>query len=85
MLRVEPSNSVSDERAIGYLALGLFTARDLHRADDTQALEVVRMPFRAAFEAAMAGDLSDMLTVAMLLKAHHIAGRDCCRRSSCGR
>lgn len=73
MLRAQLSNSVSDERAIGYLALGLSAARDLHHADDTEALEVVRMPFREAFDAAMAGDLEDVLTVAMLLKAHHMA------------
>jgi hypothetical protein len=33
----------------------------------------VRVPFREAFDAAMAGDLQDVLTVAMLLKAHHMA------------
>ena len=73
MLRAQLSNSVSDERAIGYLALGLSAARDLHHADDTEALETVRVPFREAFDAAMAGDLEDVLTVAMLLKAHHMA------------
>src|SRR5688572_21203557 len=73
VLRAQLSNSVSDERAIGYLALGLSATRDVHHADDTEALEVVRIPFREAFDAAMAGDLQDMLTVAMLLKAHHMA------------
>ncbi|HEX7944355.1 MAG TPA: DNA mismatch repair protein MutT, partial [Phenylobacterium sp.] len=58
---------------IGYLALGLSPARELHPADDTEALEVLRVPFREAFDAAMAGDLQDVLTVAMLLKAHHMA------------
>jgi 8-oxo-dGTP pyrophosphatase MutT (NUDIX family) len=73
ILRAQLSNSVSDERAVGYLALGLSPARDLHHADDTEALEVMRVPFREAFDAAMAGDLQDVLTVAMLLKAHHMA------------
>ena len=73
MLRAQLSNSVSDERAIGYLATGLSPARDLHAADETEALEVVRVPFREAFDAAMAGHLEDVLTVAMLLKAHHMA------------
>uniref|UniRef100_UPI0025FCE8A8 NUDIX domain-containing protein n=1 Tax=uncultured Phenylobacterium sp. TaxID=349273 RepID=UPI0025FCE8A8 len=73
VLRAQLSNSVSDERAIGYLALSLSAASDLHHADDTEALETVRVPFREAFDAAMAGDLEDVLTVAMLLKAHHMA------------
>lgn len=73
VLRAQLSNSVGDERAIGYLALGLSPARELHPADDTEALEVLRVPFREAFDAAMAGDLQDVLTVAMLLKAHHMA------------
>ena len=73
VLRAQLSNSVGDERAIGYLALGLSPARELHPADDTEALEVMRVPFREAFDAAMAGDLQDVLTVAMLLKAHHMA------------
>jgi 8-oxo-dGTP pyrophosphatase MutT (NUDIX family) len=73
VLRAQLSNSVSDERAVGYLALGLSPARGLHPADDTEALEVARVPFREAFDAAMHGDLHDVLTVAMLLKAHHMA------------
>ena len=31
------------------------------------------MPFREALDAALAGDLKDVLTVAMLLKASHMA------------
>jgi 8-oxo-dGTP pyrophosphatase MutT (NUDIX family) len=73
ILRAQLSNSVSDERAIGYLAFGLSPARDMHRPDETEALEVVRVAFREAFEAAMDGHLEDVLTVAMLLKAHHMA------------
>ncbi|MBL8772676.1 MAG: NUDIX hydrolase [Phenylobacterium sp.] len=73
ILTAQLSNSVSDERAIGYLATGLHAAGDGRHADDTEALEQARVPFREAFDAAMAGDLQDMLTVAMLLKAHHMA------------
>lgn len=73
ILRVQLSNSVSDERAIGYLATGLSATHGAHHADDTEALETVRVPFREALDAAMAGDLQDVLTVAMLLKASHMA------------
>ena len=73
VLRAQLSNSVTDERAFGYLATGLSPARDLHHADDTEALEMVRVPYREALNAVIAGDLQDVLTVAMLLKAYHMA------------
>ncbi|MBX3484820.1 NUDIX hydrolase [Phenylobacterium sp.] len=73
ILTAQLSNSVSDERAIGYLATGLHPADGTQHADDTEALEMVRVPFREAFDAAVAGDLQDILTVAMLLKASYMA------------
>jgi 8-oxo-dGDP phosphatase len=73
ILQAQLSNSVSDERAVGYLATGLSSAAGAHHADDTEALERVRVPFREALDAAVAGDLKDVLTVAMLLKAYHMA------------
>ena len=73
ILQAQLSNSVSDERAFGYLATGLSIADGGHHADDTEALEKVRVPFREALDAALAGDLKDVLTVAMLLKASHMA------------
>jgi 8-oxo-dGTP pyrophosphatase MutT (NUDIX family) len=73
ILQVQLSNSVSDERAFGYLATGLSIADGKHHADDTEALEKVRVPFREALDAALSGDLKDVLTVAMLLKASHMA------------
>jgi 8-oxo-dGTP pyrophosphatase MutT (NUDIX family) len=73
ILRAQLSNSVSDEQAFGYLATGLTPATAGHAADETEALELARVPFREALDAAVAGDLQDMLTVAMLLKAYHMA------------
>jgi 8-oxo-dGTP pyrophosphatase MutT (NUDIX family) len=73
ILQAQLSNSVSDERAIGYLATGLSPAEGSHHADDTEDLERVRVPFREALDAAVAGELQDVLTVAMLLKAYHMA------------
>ncbi|HEX4710655.1 NUDIX hydrolase [Phenylobacterium sp.] len=73
VLRAQLSNSVTDERMIGYVALGLSQAPGAHRADDTEALALVRVPFREALDAAMAGYLPDMLTVAMLLRGYHMA------------
>jgi 8-oxo-dGTP pyrophosphatase MutT (NUDIX family) len=73
VLRAQLSNSITDERMIGYLALGLSEATEAAHADDTEAITLVRAPFREALDAAMAGHLPDMLTVAMLLRGYHMA------------
>lgn len=73
VLRAQLSNSVTDERMIGYLATGLTEATETPKADDTEAITLVRAPFREALDAAMAGRLPDMLTVAMLLRGYHMA------------
>ena len=73
VMRTQLSNSVTDERMIGYLALGLSEAEDAHHADETEAIALVRVPFREALDAAVAGHLPDMLTVAMLLRGYHMA------------
>ena len=74
VLRTQLSNSVTDERMIGYLALGLAeTATDTRDADETEAIVLVRAPFREVLDAAMGGHMPDMLTVAMLLRGYHMA------------
>lgn len=71
VLRAQLSNSVTDERAIGYVAWDFTPAHEA--ADDTEDLAVARVPFREALESALGGHISDMLTVAMLLRAYHMA------------
>ncbi|HEY0435458.1 MAG TPA: NUDIX hydrolase [Phenylobacterium sp.] len=73
ILRAQLSNSVTDERMIGYLATGLSPADKRPEPDATEAIVLARVPFREALAAATAGYLPDMLTVAMLLRAHHMA------------
>lgn len=73
VLRVQLSNSVTDELAIGYVATGLSVADAIPEGDGTEDIARVRVPFREALDAAMAGWIFDMLTVAMLLKAYHMA------------
>lgn len=73
VMRTQLSNSVTDERMIGYLATGLTAAGSSHAADETEAIALVRVPFREALDAAVAGYLPDMLTVAMLLRGYHMA------------
>ena len=73
ILRVQLSNSVTDELAIGYLATGLRPASETLHADDTEDIAMVRAPFREALQAAIDGHIRDALTVAMLLRAYHMA------------
>jgi len=72
VLSVQMSNSVTNEVGVGYLAMSLTPAA--HSApDDTEDLAVVRVPFREALRLAISGEIQDSLTVAMLLRAHHMA------------
>ena len=73
VLRAQLSHSVTDERMIGYIATGLTEASETSKADDSEAITLVRAPFREALDAAMAGHMPDMLTVAMLLRGYHMA------------
>ena len=71
VLRMHLSNSVCDEQAICFLAWNLSEGEAA--PDDTEALRIARVPFAEALEAALAGRLQDSLTVATLLRAHHMA------------
>lgn len=73
VLRAQLSNSVTDEQAVGYLATGLSPAAGRHEVDATEDLAVVRVAYSEALDAAAAGRLKDVLTVAMLFKAYHMA------------
>jgi 8-oxo-dGTP pyrophosphatase MutT (NUDIX family) len=73
VLRAQLSNSVTDEQAVGYLAMGLSETAVGHHADETEAIALARVPFAEALAAALAGDMQDVLTVAMLLRAYHMA------------
>ena len=71
VLSFELSNSVTDERGFGYLATGLYPAPS--EPDDTELIRLARVPFREALDAALSGHMSDMITVALLLRAYHMA------------
>ena len=71
ILTMQLSNASSDEVAYIYLATGLSPA-EMDR-DPTEALTLVRLPFRAALAAAVHGRIADSLTVAGLLRLHHMA------------
>ncbi len=71
VLRFQLSNSITDEQGFGFIATGLSQV-DID-PDETEDLQIVKVPFRQALDLAMAGHISDMLTVAMLLRAYHMA------------
>ncbi|PWE17480.1 DNA mismatch repair protein MutT [Marinicauda salina] len=72
ILDFDVSNSVTDERAIAFLAWDLArgeAAPEGAEADITQRRE----PFQAALEMAMSGEIRDGFTLAMLAKADYMA------------
>jgi len=73
ILRMELSNSVTDEIAHGFLAMGLSPTNG--EPDETEDFAVARVPFREALDAATAGHMPDAITVALLLRTHHMAVR----------
>jgi 8-oxo-dGTP pyrophosphatase MutT (NUDIX family) len=73
VLKVQLSNSVTDERAVGFVALGLREADTGHQRDDSEDLQLARVPFRELLAACLAGHIEDALTVAMTLRAYHMA------------
>jgi 8-oxo-dGTP pyrophosphatase MutT (NUDIX family) len=71
ILTMELSNSISDEFCHGYLALSLTPTATA--PDETEDLAMVRVPFPEALDAAVSGHMPDSLTVALLLRVHHMA------------
>ena len=71
ILTMQLSNASSDETAYIYLATGL-TPTDMER-DATEALALARVPFGEALKASVDGRIRDSLTMAGLLRLHHMA------------
>jgi 8-oxo-dGTP pyrophosphatase MutT (NUDIX family) len=72
---LDMSNSITNERADGYLAWGLTpgaTAREGSEAD----MEMKRLPLQSALAMAMSGEIRDAFTVVMLAAADHLARND---------
>jgi ADP-ribose pyrophosphatase len=67
------SNSVSDEHAITYLAWDL--TEGAAQPDETEQLQLRRVPFAEAVRMAMGGEITDAMAVAGLLKAQLLLDR----------
>ena len=71
VLSLQLSNSVTDERGFCFLAMGLTQAET--DPDDTEDIAIARVPFTEALAAAVDGHMEDAMTVAILLRLHHMA------------
>jgi 8-oxo-dGTP pyrophosphatase MutT (NUDIX family) len=66
ILRMHLSNSVTDELAIVYLARGL--RMGAAQPEDTEQLQVRRVPFEEAYQMVCAGEITDAISVAAILR-----------------
>lgn len=71
ILRLDLSNSVTDEQALVWLAYGLTPGTAQPDADER--LEIRRLPFAQAVEMALAGEITDAISVAALLRVRLMA------------
>lgn len=69
LIQCHISNSVTDERGI------TFVAKDLTRGDtefeETEDLQILELPVEEAIEFVMNGEITDVLSIASLLKLSH--------------
>ena len=71
VLRMEMSNSITDERAIAWLAWDL---SEVEKAPDpTEVIELVRVPFMTLMREIDRGAVRDTFTVVTALRAYHMA------------
>jgi 8-oxo-dGTP pyrophosphatase MutT (NUDIX family) len=72
LLTLHLSNSVTDERAVVYIAEGLQAGRmDL---EDSEDIEVMKLPLQEAVAMALDGRITDAISVAALLKIALLRG-----------
>lgn len=66
LLRIHTSNSVTDELGIVYIAKELTAGNTAF--DDTEKLQIWKMPFEQALQMAMNGQITDSLSLAGIFK-----------------
>ena len=72
LLKMHPSNSVTDELAFTYVAEDIALGKP--EFDETEDLLIKKIPFTEAIEMAMNGLITDGLSVASILKYARISG-----------
>jgi len=66
ILNVHISNSITDEGGVVYLAEGLEHGKT--EFDDTEKIEIRKLPFADLLQMALSGEITDVLSVAGILK-----------------
>ncbi|MDX5346452.1 MAG: NUDIX hydrolase [Hymenobacteraceae bacterium] len=70
IMRIHTSNSVTDEEGFVYLALDLIPGET--EFDHTEDLQIKKLPFAAAVDMVMNGEITDAISVAGILKAEKL-------------
>lgn len=71
--RMHLSNSVSDELGIIYLAQGL--TQEQAEPEETEDLQLLKLPFEKAYQMVLEGKITDSMSVAAILKTHIMLGQ----------
>ena len=66
--RMHLSNSVSNELAILYIARNLTQGES--SPEETEDLQIKKLPFQEAYEMVLSGEITDSMSVAAILKTH---------------
>ncbi len=72
IMRIHTSNSVTDEAGIIYLAEDLIEGEP--EFEETEILQIKKLPFSEALDLVMSGHITDSISVAGILKAARILG-----------
>lgn len=72
LLRIHTSNSVTDEEGIIYLAEELSQGET--EFEETEVLQIQKLPFTEAIDRVMNGEITDSISIAGILKAARILG-----------
>lgn len=72
LMKIHTSNSVTDEWGLIYLAEDLSEGET--EFEDTEVLQIKKLPFQEALNMVMKGEITDSISVAGLLKAARILG-----------
>lgn len=70
LMKLHTSNSVTDERGLVYVARGLTQGET--EFEETEQLLIVKLPLHEAVERALSGEITDAISIAGLLKLHHL-------------
>ena len=69
LMQLHTTNSVTDERALVYVARGLSEGETAF--EETEDLQIIKLPLSEAIDHVLEGEITDAITVAALLKLNH--------------